>query len=337
LFARSGNLASRVGDFARLIALISGCIAHADAFIDDVTTSIGRITAFTNDFDSHVSGRVLDAHAAGVVSGVHPLYTRLSEAKEITMRTVHGTVLEALLGAQRFMDSNAPLIDEINKSNARQNLDAAAAKLGEFGALQAQQTRESSGETARQRSLVREVRRTYLQPIQAVARRVLRTQPEFKGLKLPGAGAGILKVVAGAKGMANAAAVHERALIDAGLPPTFLADLRAVIAALEASLINRNEFMSARRGTTEGLAEEEKNGRVILNVLDAQIEAKLGETHPLFAEWKSARGIRRIRRTPAATSTTSTTSTTATAPTVATPVLPPGATPNPPPTPQPAA
>src|SRR5207253_956642 len=88
-----------------------------------------------------------DARAGRFLSGVHHSFRRR------VMRTRQGSVLEALRRSKDFLDANAQLLEAVNKSSARRNLDDIVAQLTAHSAIQDGSGRASTGETARQRSL----------------------------------------------------------------------------------------------------------------------------------------------------------------------------------------
>ena len=236
------------------------------------------------------------------------------------MRTNQSTVLEALRRSQEFLDANPELLEEVNKSNARRKLDAVTAQLATYGVSQDGSARASSGETAKQRSLAADLRIHHMRPIARIARRLLSGRPEFESLRLPPVNIGALKLVAKAGGMAEAAAPHAELLMAEGLGPKFLDELQAARTALSESLTGRDSHRRNRVGSTKGLSEEEKNGRMILSVLDSAVRKRLKLNAPLLAEWNMARQPRRVSRpasgttpvdtTPVATPTVATTPTT---------------------------
>src|ERR1041385_7684208 len=101
------------------------------------------------------------------------------------MRTQQDSVLEALRGAKDFLDANAPMLEAVNKSSARRNLDDVVAQLAAHSAAQDGSSRATTGETARQRKLRVALRFSHMRPIAAVARRKLQGVPEFQSLKMP--------------------------------------------------------------------------------------------------------------------------------------------------------
>ncbi len=138
-----------------------------------------------------------------------------------------------------------------------------------------------------------------MRPIAAIARRQLRGVPEFEALQMPQGNLGVLKLVAKAGGMADAATPHAQVLMDGGLEESFLTDLRTAATALSDSRTGRDGHLRTRVGSTKGLSEQEKNGRTILKVLDSKVRQKLGANEQLLAEWNMAKQVRRPSSIPA--------------------------------------
>lgn len=140
-----------------------------------------------------------------------------------------------------------------------------------------------------------------MEPIAIIARRNLRSVPEFKALQMPKTSARGQAFIASADGMTAAATVHKDALVAHGLPSTFLDNLKKGIARLQTFYTDREKSRTQRVGATKGLTVEEKNGRTVLSVLDALVKQSLGSSNDaLLRKWES---VRHIRRTTANTST----------------------------------
>src|SRR5439155_15883395 len=209
------------------------------------------------------------------------------------MRSTTGSVLETLRRTQSFLDAHASLLDEVNRSSSRRNLDDVAAKLATHAVTQDGSARGSTGETAKQRTLRLALRFNHMRPIAVVAKQGLRDVPEFAALRMPRSNVVGQKLMAAAGGMADAAERHAEALIEGGVPEGFMEKFRAAATALERSLSGRDVHRRTRIGSTAGLSQEEKRGRSILKVLDSFVRPMLGSDDGLLAEWKAAKAINR--------------------------------------------
>lgn len=202
-------------------------------------------------------------------------------------------VLDALQRAQRFFDENGVLFAAVDLAAARKRLDDVVASFVTHAFDQDAGLRSAKGETAKQRQLRVKLRRQQMRPIAVVARRNLQNTPEFVALQLPKPTLTGQAFVASAKGMADAAAMHKDTLLANGLPSTFLDDFNAGLAKVESSLSGRDTSQRRRLGATTGLSVEERNGRAVLNVLEAIVEQTLTGNEPALRNWQAARHVRR--------------------------------------------
>jgi hypothetical protein len=209
-------------------------------------------------------------------------------------------VLDALQRAQGFLDeSSALLTGVVDLTGARRRLDEVVASFTAHALDQDAGDRGAKGETAKQRQLRVKLRRLQMEPISLIARRNLRNTPEFASLRMPKPSVNGPALLASARGLADAAVIHQETLVAHGLPSNFIAVLTAAIAKLEESLREREKNRTQRIGATKGLDLEEKHGRTVLSVLDALMDQALSDNPPLLRSWQGARHIR--RRTGAAT------------------------------------
>jgi hypothetical protein len=87
--------------------------------------------------------------------------------------------------------------------------------------------------------------------------------------------------------------IHREMLVAHGLPSNFIDVLEASITKLEESLSEREKNRTRRVGATKGLDVEEKQGRMVLGVLDALMHQALSDNPALLRSWQAARHIRR--------------------------------------------
>jgi hypothetical protein len=210
------------------------------------------------------------------------------------MKSQQNAVLDALQRAQRFLDEHTGLLTAgVDLAAARKRLDDVTSSLTGHAFDQDAGNRAAKGETAKQRQLRLKLRSQLMEPIAVIARRNLRTVPEFHALQMPKPAVHGPAFLASARGMADAATIHHDTLVAHGLPTTFLDDLNAGIAKLEGSLSDREKSRTRRIGATKGLDLQEKQGRTVLSVLDALVEQGAGDNESLLRAWQSARLIRR--------------------------------------------
>ena len=242
------------------------------------------------------------------------------------MRSRQNAVQAALLRAQRFTTENAAqLTNSVDLTVARQRLDAIIASFSTHAVDQDANNRSAKGETEKQHQLRLKLRTEQMQPIADVARRNLRTVPEFKELQMPRRSAKGGAFLASAQAMLNAASIHKDALLERGLPSDFLDEFQASLTKLQTSMSDRDKSKDQRIGATKGLAFQEQEGRNVLRVLDASVRRALSGNAALLETWKSARSIP-LGKAAAATTTSTTQPTPTPAPatpaTTVTPVTP---------------
>jgi len=225
------------------------------------------------------------------------------------MRTVQNAVLAALLRAKRFVADNlTQFLSAVDLTVVLKRLDDVIASFTTHAIDQDGNSRSAKGETEKQRQLRVTLRTEQMKPIAEIARRDLRTVPEFKALQMPPRSAKGAAFLASATAMANAATTHKDALLVRGLPADSLDQFQGSLTTLASSLSDREKSLTRRMGATKGLTFEEQEGRSVLKVLDALVQRALRGNESLLATWKGARAIRRrpggARTTPSATPVT---------------------------------
>lgn len=231
---------------------------------------------------------------------------------EDTVFDRQNAVFDALQGAQHFLDEEAALFTGVvDLTVARKRLDDVVASFTTHAFDQDAGSRAAKGETAKQRQIRVKLRREQMRPIAVVAKHNLQSAPEFVALQMPKRSLKGQAFVSSAKGMLDAATAHKDTLLANGLLSTFLDDFQAGLTKLESSISDRTTGTRRRVGATTGLSVEERNGRAVLNVLDAIVEQALAGNEPALSAWKSARHIRRRpgagNTAPATSTSTSTT------------------------------
>jgi hypothetical protein len=223
------------------------------------------------------------------------------------MRKSQNAVLGALKRAHRFLEENAALLALLlDLSGALRRLAKVLASFTAHAFDQDVGERGEKGETAKQRQLRLSLRRHQMEPIAIIARGNLRIVPEFAALQMPKQWVRGQAFLASAKGMIEAATIHHDILIEQGLSSNFIDEFKEGVEELASSMSERERSRTRRTSATTGLDVEEKNARMILNVLDAQLERALADNESLLRGWQSARLIRRqpgAAAAPAATPT----------------------------------
>jgi hypothetical protein len=210
------------------------------------------------------------------------------------MRFLQNAVLAALKRVQLFLGEYAAVLAAIvDLTAARKRLDAVVASFSDHAYNQDANDRGVKGETAKQHQLRVKLRGERMQPIALIARKNLRTTPEFAALQMPKPRVRGEAFIVSANAMADAAVIHKDTLIEQGMPPAFLDDLKAAISTLASSMSDREQNYNRRLSATEGLDAEEKQGRLVLSVLDKLLQPALLDNDALKRGWEGARQIRR--------------------------------------------
>ncbi|MFL5615409.1 MAG: hypothetical protein ACJ796_17200 [Gemmatimonadaceae bacterium] len=224
------------------------------------------------------------------------------------MRFLQNAVFAALKRVQLFLDEYAAVLAAlVDLTAARKKLDAVVASFTDHAYNQDANDRGVKGETAKQHQLRVKLRGERMDPIALIARKNLRTTPEFAALQMPKPTVRGEAFIASANAMADAAAIHKETFIAHGMPPAFLDDLKTAITTLDSSMSDREQNYNRRLSATEGLDAQEKQGRLVLSVLDKLLQPALLDNDSLKRGWEGARQIRRRPGPGAATPTAPTT------------------------------
>src|SRR5690349_5691245 len=220
-------------------------------------------------------------------------FQRLRPVPERIMRVTQNALFDTLQRAEPFLDENAEHLAGVDFTAARKRLSEVLTSFSTHALDQDIGDRGAKGETAKQRQLRGKLRVEQMQPIATIARRNLRSVPEFRALQMPKQSVRGQAFNVSARGMADAATIHKDALVAHGLPSTFLDDLKAGVGKLETSMSEREKSRAQRVGATKGLAVEEKNGLTVLSVIDALVKKAVGEDNDaLLRKWQSIRLVR---------------------------------------------
>lgn len=209
------------------------------------------------------------------------------------MLNTQNAVFSALQRADGFLDENTTALTGIvDLTTARKRLEDVIVSFTTHAVDQNANDRDTKGESAKQQQLRLFLTTDVMRPIAEIARRNLRTTPEFTSLRMPHNVVGPA-FLASAKGMAEAATIHQATLIERGLPADFLDQFQTALAAFEVSITKREKSRTRRMGATKGLVKQEQEGRSVLKVLDSLVGRALRGNTVLLATWAGARAIHR--------------------------------------------
>src|SRR5690348_6592850 len=180
------------------------------------------------------------------------------------MLSRQNAVSSALQRAQGFCTDYADQLTGVDLTAVRKRLDEIVASFTTHAVEQNASDRDVKGESAKQQQLRITLTTDVMRPIAEVARRNLRTVPEFKALQMPRRRVSGPAFIANAQGMAQAATIHKETLIERGLPADFLDQFQAGLTQYEASVSEREKSRTRRMGATKGLGFQEQEGRSVL-------------------------------------------------------------------------
>ena len=240
------------------------------------------------------------------------------------MKSNQSMVLTTLRLVQQFMTDHASELGDLNTSRSRITLDDVEAKLSAFAVSQAGARSISRTTVAKQAGLRNVLLVKYLRPISAIAEAQLDHAPDFAELKLPKVLRTAPQLVAAAEAMGTAATKYRDTFVNAGMAPTFVADLQAAANAVKENVTSKGTARSSQIGATTGLKVACKQAHRIVKQLDALIEARLAGNSALLAKWKATKRFTG-RAQPVASTTVSSAATVSVAPETVPAVTAPGA------------
>lgn len=203
------------------------------------------------------------------------------------MKTRTKSVLEALNDIQQFLDANAkhvgPGLDVL-----RRRLDNTVAGISSLSAAQEEAIRAALAETQNMRTLREQLRDEHMRPIAEIARQRLADESNPRLLALRTANAGACQLAVSARVMAAAAIQHVETLTEYGLREDFVERLLLAADALAQAAEARRRANNRRSGATAALTEREREGRGIIQLLDALVRPRLRGYTVLLARWCEA-------------------------------------------------
>jgi hypothetical protein len=221
------------------------------------------------------------------------------------MQSTHLTVLDMGRRVQGFLDAQAAVIGTAVPAPLRAKLDDAVTKLAGFQAEQGASDSAAKGETAKQQLLRETIYLNFLYPIEGIAKKHLRGVTEFPSLVVSSTFKASNKLLAKAGEAADAAATYEKTFVDNGLPPDFLAQLRAGVAQVTASVNARAQDLTQRVAATAGLVAADKALRATVDTMNRSLKAALRSNSAILAGWTATKLIRQPVVTPLPTGSVS--------------------------------
>ncbi|HVT39694.1 MAG TPA: hypothetical protein VHE78_11655 [Gemmatimonadaceae bacterium] len=152
--------------------------------------------------------------------------------------------------------------------------------------------RGGKGSTAEARVLRVELIKQHMQPVADMAKAVIPDVVRMtEALRLPGIRLSTERLLAAAEAMAKAAEQYKTQLVQRGLPPDFVEQLRGVAAAYKQAIDARGQHIANGRGATEGLATARAEGRKLVLSLSVIINKRLRGDSVALAEWNQLKRV----------------------------------------------
>jgi hypothetical protein len=137
----------------------------------------------------------------------------------------------------------------------------------------------------------------HMRPIAHLARALLQDVPGVeRAVVLPDRREHPERLTAAAGALTELAEAHAARLVEAGLPPTFVAELRGATAAVRDAVARREASRRRQSGATSTVKGEMARGHRAMALLDALLPHVLGDDEELLAEWRSTRRVGRRGR-----------------------------------------
>jgi hypothetical protein len=202
-------------------------------------------------------------------------------------------LIESYRRVQAFLTRN-PAPAPATYAEPKEVLDAVVAELTGHSSAQAVGRRLSQAEFVRQNTLMTTLRNKHLKPIVAIARATMTGLPGIdKALRMPPT-CGVIRLVAEATAIAEAATKYEPAFVKNGRAATFLEDLKTAIQALDESTVGRAANVGKLVGARAGILQELRRGRDAVGMLDTIVRVAFEGNGPVLREWAVARRVKAL-------------------------------------------
>lgn len=205
------------------------------------------------------------------------------------MRTAQGFTLATLRAVDAFIDANAGALPSTAASGKRQLLKKRLADIEHFKERQVASSDLARGMTGRIGQLRKQLVRQQMAEIARVARDDLPDTPEMAAFRIPARRISAERVIAAARGMAEAARHHAGVFTAAGLSPSFIDELSATIDALQSALDRRRQHSADGGGATRNLKDVLVAARRTMDVLDMLVRRDLRDNPTLLEKWISVK------------------------------------------------
>jgi hypothetical protein len=218
------------------------------------------------------------------------------------MRRREDEVLQAIAAAHQFIGRHAQLAT-VSQAGAYLELGDVLARVRDHAAGQVSGTIAGKSATQSVRAARESLMEQHMAPIASIADMLVERQPEVTGIRMPTSYLASERLIAYARGMADAAKRFKDDFVEAGLPTDFLEQMEESIQRLEEASVQPKQHRARRGGATEGVGIELSRARKLLNVMDSFVRREVRDDKALMAEWKVVKRLPRPKKAPAELST----------------------------------
>lgn len=216
------------------------------------------------------------------------------------MQTRQGNMLQSLRAVRDFIEAHQAELPGATASGARKKLDAAIADLSTHVANQSGGTVSVQSGTKKVQALRIALLRVHMAPISRIAQVELPGTQELLPLRAPRGNPSTERLVATARGMAQAAESNADVFVNSGLPLDFIARLNSATDALLQAKDARKRTKGKTSGATTGVSTRLREARQSVHILDSLVRVELAGQPVLLKDWNDSKRLPRARTSSAA-------------------------------------
>jgi hypothetical protein len=201
-------------------------------------------------------------------------------------------VIESYRRVLAFLEAN-PAPEPATYAGQRDVLKDVIARITDHSSAQVFGTQLVRAEKKKQTALLQTLYEKHMRPIVAIGKAEMADTPGIQeALRIPHFKVGVLKTLAAAGALRDAAALYQPAFVRNGRPEDFIAQLTAAMEAVEKTTSVHAVNVGTRVGARAGIRKELRRGRGALAVLDSIVKATFVGNDVVLAKWRIAKRIR---------------------------------------------
>jgi len=203
-------------------------------------------------------------------------------------------VIESLLRVQAFLGAN-PAPAPVSYGPSKDMLDDVVGQLGEHTGAQVLGLQLSKAQQKRQIVVARKLRDHHMRPIVTIAKSGVDVDPGIAdAFRLPPANAGVVRLIAAAEAMREAAGPIAASFVTAGRAADFVEQLAAAITALRESVGGRGTILGTHIGAKAGIKQQLRRGRLAVARLDSIVRVAFEGNDVVLARWGAVKRVRAV-------------------------------------------